>query len=402
MNLAADRGPWLPLEGLKVLEVSRTATGAYAGKLFREYGAEVVLVEDPGIESPVRSYGPHSTRGAAADGGGLHRYLNAGKKGVSARDASLDGRAVISELASKADVVLHEYVRSEAEARGLTYDQLADANPAVVVVGITPFGEDGPYASWSATEEILFAMSGRMLLQGEPDRHPLNYAPFVVSSQIATTAAGAAIAAVTGAESSGTGCGIDISGLEAQLSSVDNLFLMYTMSGWEPPRGLYPPYTYPTADGAILLGAVGPRFLDGMARAAGHPEITLDPRFSNPTALAEHIGEFDELMLPFFLGHETVELVDILQNHGVLCAPLQSGRTALSDPQYARRKFFQPLDSELPAPVPGPIFRLESEVPPPVLLPAPWPGQHTVEVLRDWLSAEQETIRNLLELGAIA
>ena len=194
---------------------------------------------------------------------------------------------------------------------------------------------------------------------------------------------------------------VDISGIEAQLSSVDNLFLMYTFSGWEPPRGLYPPYTYPTADGSILLGAVGPRFLDGMARAAGQPTISSDPRFNSPMALAEHLAEFDELMLPFFLGHGTVELVALLQNHGVLCAPLQSAQTALHDPQYTHRSFFRPLDTDVSARVPGPIFRLDAGVAPPVPDPAPSQGQHTAEVLADWLALDAEKIRRLLELGAV-
>lgn len=400
MNPSA--GPWEPLSGLRVLEISSTPAGAYAGKLFREYGAEVVTVEDPATESFVRAYGPHA-EGSPSNDGGLHRYLNAGKKsvGVGVTSSRLRAGEVVARLAANADIVIHELTREEADERGLTYAQLSKDSPAVVVLAITAFGEDGPRARWRATEEILFAMSGRMILQGEPERHPVNYAPMIVWSQIATTAAGAAIAAQAQAEETGVGCDIDVSGLEAQLSSVDNLFLMWTFSGWEPPRGLYPPYTYPTADGAILLGAVGPRFLDGMARAAGKPELSSDPRFNTPTALAEHIAEFDGEMLPFFLAHETTELVAILQDHGVLCAPLQSGKTALSDPQYTYRRFFQPLDTETPGLVPGPIARLEADVEPPVPMPAPALGANTAEVLRSWLGMELAEIEQLLGDGVV-
>jgi crotonobetainyl-CoA:carnitine CoA-transferase CaiB-like acyl-CoA transferase len=399
---ADTSNPWLPLAGLKVLEVSKTAVGAYAGKLFREFGADVVVVEDPDGESPVRSYGPHAIDGGGADQGGLARYLHAGKRSVAIRDGRSDGRSLCADLAARADLVLHEFVKTSAEERGLTYAQLANRNAAVVVVAVTPFGEDGPYASWSATEEVLFAMSGRMRQQGEPQRHPVNYAPFVVSSQIATTAAGAAMAALHRAEETGEGCALDISGLEAQLSSVDNLFLMWTFSRWEPPRGLYPPYTYPTADGLVLLGAVGDKYLQGMARASGHVEIIDDPRFNSPTALAENIAEFDALMLPFFLSHGTVELVQILQDHGVIAAPLQSGKTALGDPQYRHRTFFQPLDRELTAAVPGPFFRLEADQPPPTPAPAPRVGQHTARVLREWLGCGEASVRQLIELGVVA
>jgi crotonobetainyl-CoA:carnitine CoA-transferase CaiB-like acyl-CoA transferase len=394
---------WGVLDGLRVLEVSRTAIGAYAGKLFREYGADVVLVEDPD-QSPteVRTFGPFRAEVSEPGEGGLHRYLHAGKRGVSILAAHPDGRALVQRLAGVADLVLHEYPEGEARARGLTYDQIAAANPRCVVLAVTPFGQSGPYANWRATENILFALSGRMNMQGTAGRPPLAYAPLVVASQIAATAAGAALAALYQAGAGGAGRGIDVSGLEAQLGTVDNLFLAWTMAEHEVPRGFYPPYTYPCADGYVLLGAVGPRYLIGLANALGRPELLSDARFNTPVALAQHQEEFDEIVIPYFLQHTRAALVAALQEHGVMCSPLQTAADAPDNPQFAARDFFQPLDTESDRRVPGPSFRLEQNARPPIPARAPWPGQHDRTVLTEWLSLADDEIVKLSRLGAIA
>jgi crotonobetainyl-CoA:carnitine CoA-transferase CaiB-like acyl-CoA transferase len=401
-SASSTAAAWSPLEGIRVLEISRTTVGAYAGRLFREYGADVVLVEDPADESQTRRYGPFYAPDGETGAGGLHRYLNAGKRGIAVADAHPDGRALIAQLAGSADLVIHELTAPDAKLRGLTHRQLAATRPGVVVLGITPFGEDGPRSHWRATEEILFALSGRMALQGEPQRRPLAYAPVIVSAQIATTACGVAMAALTSAELTGEGGDIDVSGLEAQLCSVDNLFLMWTLGRWEPPRGLYPPYTYPCADSYILLGAVGPRYLAGMARAIGRPELVVDERFSTPVRLAEHQAEFDEIFIPFFLQYGVAELLPKLQDAGVMCAPLHAPAAVLDDAQYAYRGFFQPLDSSSSLRVPGPEFRLDAGAAPPAPAPAPSLGQHTADVLADWLGIDARQADRLRRLGALA
>lgn len=394
--------PWRPLDGLRVLELQRTAMAAYAGRLFREYGAEVVLLEDPDAVAEVRAAGPFVPGDADPNGGGLHRYLNAGKLGVAVRDAHPDGRALVQRLAAKADLVIHEYPGDGAAERGLTYAALRAGAPGVVVLGLTPFGADGPYAHWKATENILFALSGRMYIQGQPDRSPLAFAPGAVACQVAATAAGAAIAALWAASEQGEGREVEVSGLEAQLASVDNLLLMWTMGGYETPRGFYPPYTYPTADGNVLLGAVGPKYVGGMAAALGRPDLATDPRFASPVALAEHQLEFDEIVLPFFLGHSRHAVVERMQAHGVMCAPVEPPADVLNNPQYSARGFFQPLDAESAEfNVAGPSFRLQQDVLPPVPAGAPALGQHSGEVLSRWLGLSAAEVSQLALLGAV-
>jgi crotonobetainyl-CoA:carnitine CoA-transferase CaiB-like acyl-CoA transferase len=396
-------GSWSVLDGLRVLEVSRTAIGAYAGKLFREYGADVVFVEDPDATvSEVRTAGPFRAGISEPGEGGLHRYLHAGKRGVAIRDAHPEGRDLRRRLAGVADLVIHEESVDEAHARGFTHVQIAATNPRCVVLAVTPFGQSGPYAGWRATENILFALSGRMTMQGQPGRKPLAYAPLVVASQIATTAAGAAIAALYQAAATGTGRGIDVSGLEAQLGSVDNLFLTWTMAEYEVPRGFYPPYTYPCADGSVLLGAVGPRYLIGLADALGRPDLLADARFNTPVALAQHQEEFDAIVIPYFLQRTRAELVSDLQERGVMCSPLQTAADAPDNPQFASRGFFQPLDEECDLPVPGPAFRLEQDAAPPVPARAPRPGQHDRSVLSEWLSLGDDELAALAALGALS
>lgn len=392
---------WSPLAGLRVLELSRTAIGAYTGKLFREYGAEVVLVDDPDFPSEVRQAGPFPVDAADADGL-LHRYLHAGKRGLAVRDAQPDGRALVRRLAAAAQLIIHEQPETGARERGLTYPQLKDENPGAVVLALTPFGQTGPYADWRATENVLFAMSGRMNMQGEPHRMPLAYAPMVVASQIAATAAGVAVAALLEAETTGAGREIDLSALEAQLASVDNLFLAWTMGHYEVPRGFYPPYTYPCADGYVLLGAVGPRYLIGLAAMLDRPNLLVDARFNTPVALAQHQQEFDEIVIPFFLARTRAELVEDLQARGVMCSPLHTAADAPQNPQFTARAFFQPLDRETDAAAPGPSFRLEADVPPPAPKRAPGTGQHSRAVLRSWLALAEDAIDALAGVGAIA
>ncbi len=393
-------GPWRPLEGLRVLELQSGPVAAYAGKLFREYGAEVVLLEDPGMRSEIRSEGPFAPGAAGINDGGLHRYLNAGKLGVSLRDGHPDGRALVRRLALAADLFVHELTAESAASRGLAFAGLHEESAALVVLAITPFGGSGPYAGWKATENVLFAMSGRMHLHGQAGRAPLGYAPMIVSSQIAATAAGAAIAALFEASAGGAGREVEVSGLEAQLASVDTLFLLWTMAGYETPRGFYPPYTYPCADGSVLLGAVGLKYLTGIAQFLGLPGLPADPRFNTPQALAQHQEEFDEIVIPHFLSKTRDEIVASLQGFGTLCAPIIPLEEVPSNPQYRERGFFRPLDTEHPdTAVPGPSFRLDAGVSPPVLPPAPARGQDTAAVLVRWLDCDGSEISELAGLG---
>ena len=203
---------------------------SYCTKLLADYGADVIKVEPPEGDL-VRCMGPFPGDQPHPEKSGLFLHLNTNKRGVTLDITDTSGVAQLEHVAASADAIVESFEPGYLASLGLSYHRVREINPRLVLTSITPFGQDGPYAHWHATEMVLFAMSGRMYGHGRQDREPLRYAPDLVSFQTGTTAAAATVAALWGALVHGSGTWIDLSAQEALAGNVDSRVVMASYSG---------------------------------------------------------------------------------------------------------------------------------------------------------------------------
>lgn len=204
-----------------VLDLSQGVAGAFCGRLFAAYGAEVVKIEPPSGD-PLRRYGPFVGGLPHPERGALHLFLNAGKKSVTLDLTTRSGASLFADLVLDADVAIETFVPGWLDSLGLGWPQLRALRPRLCLLSITPFGQTGPYADWKATSLTTFAAGGQMALTGDPQREPLRSAGHQAFYQAGLYAFVAALAVLNGIVLEDNGQHIDISVMECQAAALEH------------------------------------------------------------------------------------------------------------------------------------------------------------------------------------
>ena len=395
------------LAGIHVLDLGWGVTAPHCAKMFADYGADVIKVE-PLEGDPARRYGPFPGDSPHPEKSGLFLHLNTNKRGVTLNIDTPSGRDLLLQLLANTDVIIENFTPGYLSSRGLSYDELRQANPQLVLTSITPFGQQGPHSMWRATEMVVFAMTSRLLAHGQPDRAPLRYAPDVASFQVGVTAATATIGALWAAQTRGYGEWVDVSMQEAMVANVDTRTVVSSYAGRSLGRqdrltaGGYPNGVYPCQDGFMLFAAGGDRFFRRLCHAMEREDMLTDPRWATLAARTPYRDEFDAEFLPWLLERDRAEVFRVCQAEGVMCAPIVTVDEAFRDPQLKSRRYFQEIDHPVAGscPFPGAPFRM-SETPWAVRRPAPQLGEHNEEVYCGMLGESKDDLVRLRTLGVI-
>ena len=378
------------LSDVTVLDLSDNIAGAYCGRLLAGFGADVIKVEPPGLGDPARSVGPFPGDISYPEKSGLFLHLNAGKRSLALDLEREEGRETLKRLASKAHVLIETHPPGFMASMGLGFNALEEVNPALVMTSITPFGQTGPYRNHKATDFGVFAMSGRMYVHGLPERAPLPYAPDVVWYQVGATAAAATLGGLLVSSLQGVGQQVDVSALESLIGNVDSRSLFYEYTGVKTTRerwpGGIPQGAYPCQDGYVVMGVGYDLYFRRLCDAMDRPDIAKEPRFAESEARSRNAEEFDALFIEWLMQHTKREVFALCQAHKVMCAPVLSFQELMEDPQLKARGYFirteHPQVGELPE-LGAPVKMSET------LWrggrPAPLLGQHTEEILREFL-----------------
>ncbi len=366
---AADTAavPVQPLAGLRVLELGGGVAGAYATKLFADFGADVVKVEPPGGD-PLRQavVVPGDPDPGAA--GPLHLHLDTNKRSaVLDLDLAAD-RAIVAGLVARADLVVESFPPGTMSAWGLGYDELRALRPGLVVTSITPFGQDGPYRDLPGEDIVTYAMGGPMASTGVVDREPVKLAGLLTSYQVGNVAATASMGALTLARCDGESVHVDLAALEAQVASIDRrvtYLLYFAYTGTTGARlspeamGVVPRGVFPCADGYVLVSG-NPMWRGRMAATLGDPELgdrLRSPNWLDDPSLAEDVNA---ALYGWLADRTRAEATTEAQANRWPITPLNLPVELLSDPHFAARRFF--VDVEDPHVghyrLPGAPFRM--------------------------------------------
>ncbi len=403
------------LAGVRVLDLSRVLAGPWAGQLLADLGADVVKVERPGAGDDTRAWGPpwlNDPEGHSTGESAYYLSANRNKRSVTIDIASAEGQSLVRRLASQADVVLENFKVGGLAQYGLDYASLKAINPRLVYCSITGFGQTGPYASRAGYDFLIQGMGGLMSLTGRPDgaegAGPMKVGVALTDIMTGLYATVAVLAALKRREQSGEGQHIDLALLDVQVACLANQAANYLVGGIVPRRmgnahpNIVPYQEFPTADGYMIVAVGNDSQFANLCKTLGKPEWSADERFVTNPQRVKHRGELIALIQGMTVRRTTDEWVAAMEAAGVPCGPINTLDRVFADPHVQARgtriEMPHPLAKDV-ALVANPIHLSESPVQyrsaPPTL------GQHTEEVLSDWLAATAAEIDSLCTKKAI-
>ena len=244
-----------PLSDLRVLEMGQLLAGPFCGQLLADFGADVIKVEPPGVGDPMREWGREKSGGKSL----WWPVVARGKKSLTLNLREEAGQQIVRELVAETDILVENFRPGTLEKWNLSPAALAEINPRLIVVRVSGYGQDGPYADRPGYGAIGEAMGGLRAVIGEPDRPPSRAGISIGDTLAATFACLGALVALHSRENTGRGQIVDSALYEAVLGVMESLIPEYTVSGYVRPRtgsilpNVAPANAYPTADGEHLM-----------------------------------------------------------------------------------------------------------------------------------------------------
>ena len=380
-----------PLEGIRVLDLTRDVAGPYATKLFADFGADVIKVEPPGGD-PSRQFGPFYGDDVHPEKSGLFLHLNTNKRSVTLDVETPEGAKAVRKLAANAHVVFEDFAPGETDALGFGWEALSAGRDDLVVCSITPFGQSGPYRDMRGSEITLEAMGGPMLLNGHIDREPLKLGGHNAYYHAGVAAAFAAMLARFRVERGGPGDHIDLAIYECQAGCRDRRTIYLTAAA----------YTGATAkrggtdvrmgygvrecqDGHVIVVAAGKR-VPMLLTWIGREDLISNEDLYKPTAFIpqELVEEVEHSWHEYLMRTPKVEAIARAQELGILGGAVLTPEDLLKDAHYRGRGAWDTIDHPETGPIeyPGRPMILSAS-PRPQPRRAPLLGEHNTDLDRD-------------------
>ncbi len=336
-----------PLAGYRVLELGSTVAGPFCGRLFADFGAEVIKVEAADGD-PVRSMGKRY-RNKSLWAASIFR--NKSLIAVDLRTAQ--GQQLVRKIAAKCDFLIENFRPGSLEAWGLGYDELAHDNPGLIMIRISGYGQTGPYRERPGYGVICEAVSGLRHITGDPDRPPGRIATSTTDYITGLYAAFGAMLALEARRQTGKGQVIDaalyegaFSFMEPHVPAFEKLGAVAMRAGSRLP-GSAPNNLYPTGDGQYVhITAASDAVFRRIAAAIGEPALADDARFRTALARVEHEDAIDAIITRWTLEHDCTEAERQLHAAEVPAARIYTMADIFKDPHYAARGMLAQVSDE--------------------------------------------------------
>lgn len=410
----------LPLEGVRILDLTMIAAGPYATQILADMGAEVIKIEGPTRYDRYRgTRRPRDSANYPQDGPGERPYnravrfneVNRNKLGISLDLTKPKGVTLFKKLALISDVVMENYSPRVMKNFGLDYAVLRGINPQIIMVSMPGFGATGPYRDYVLNGAGAEAISGLQDLTGYIDGPPLKPAGWYGDQTNSLTAAFAVMAALHHRRRTGRGQHIESALREVLTPLIGEAIMEYTMNNRVPNRmGNRHPFMAPHGcyrckgeDSWVAIAIRDDGEWQRFCRAIGNPSWCREERFAEAMGRQHYQEELDHLIEGWTLQHDHLEATHILQQAGVAAGALLDAGEVLYDPHLRERGYFQEVvhPEAGRAPLPRVAWNF-SRTPCPIRRPAPCFGEHNSYIFGELLGLSNDDLDTLLRERAIS
>ncbi|MFN5130002.1 MAG: CaiB/BaiF CoA transferase family protein [Burkholderiales bacterium] len=393
----------LPLEGVRVLDLTSVMAGPYCSMLLGDMGADVIKIESFPDGDTSRGFVPQ-IRGESY----CFTVLNRNKRSLAIDMKSAKGRDIVQQLAKRADIITENFRPGVVKKLGLDYESLRSANPGLVYASMSGFGQTGPYAGRGGYDIIAQGMSGIMMMTGEPGGRPAKVGIAMNDIASGVTALYAILGAYISRLRSGQGQYVETSLLEAGLAWSQWEFGAFFGAGELPAamgtrhRRAAPYQAYRTSDGYVTVGANNEKLWRAFCeQVCASPHWVSDPRYASNALRVQHADALQADIEAVFTSHPTAHWVEALDAAAVPGGPVYSYQQVFDDPHVKARA----MVVEMEHPIMGTIKTFGSPVKSSgelvsIRRAAPWLGQHSEEIVRSLGIAEDE-VKSLFDEAII-
>ncbi|XP_059840501.1 succinate--hydroxymethylglutarate CoA-transferase isoform X4 [Hypanus sabinus] len=324
-----------PLEGIKVLDLTRVLAGPFATMILGDLGAEIIKVERPGAGDETRAWGPPFVGTESI----YFLSVNRNKKSIAVNLKNPDGIRIIKDLASVCDVLIENYVSGKLAEMGLGYKDIEAIAPHIVYCSITGYGQTGPMSQRAGYDSVACAVSGLMHITGPEDGNPVR--PGVAMTDLATGlySHGAIMAGLLQRQKTGRGLHIDCNLLSSQVACLTHVAANYLSGGKEAKRwgtaheSIVPYQAFKTKDGYLVVGAGNDQHFAIVCKILSLPALSEEPRYKTNKLRVQNRGELIDVLSARFSEKTTQEWLQLLEGSGIPYGPINSIQQAFSEPQ---------------------------------------------------------------------
>lgn len=373
-----------PLEGIKVLDLSRALAGPYCSMMLADMGADIIKIEMPGRGDDSRAWGPPFVEGESA----YFMSVNRNKKSITLNLKHEKAIEIIHKLIKKSDILLENFRPGTMEKLKLSYDEVKEINPKIIYCSISGFGQNGPYRLLPGMDQILQGMGGLMSITGEPEGPPMKVGVAVADIAGGMFAAYGIMVALFNRERSKIGQRIDLSLLDCQIAWLTYRAGSYFVSGEIPkPLGsghpvIVPYQAFKAKDEYFNVAVGNDQLWERFCRAIGLEKIKDDPKFSTNAMRVKNREKLISIINKAVGSKKADKWLKLLIAEGVPCGPIFDTEQIFQDPQVIHREMMKELTHQKAGKikVTGVPIKL-SETPGEVLTAPPTLGQHTIDIL---------------------
>lgn len=377
-----------PLAGLRVLDLTRVLAGPYCTMILADLGAEVVKIERPDVGDDARHFGPFLPSGLSA----YFASINRGKKSVVLDLRDDAHRQTFLQLVAVADVLVENFRPGTMDAFGLAPRQLQALNPNLVYASASGFGRAGSMGSRPAYDVIVQALSGLMSITGSESGEPVRVGTSISDILTGMFTAIGILAALQARDRTGRGADLDLAMLDCTVAALENAISRFEVTG-EVPRPLgtrhpsiAPFQAYQAADGPLVVAAGNDSLWRKLCEVIEAPELVADPRLATNALRSANLDALEAELNRRFASHAVPYWLTRLEQAGVPCAPVRNIADVVTDQHLHERGMFHRMQTPGDAPLVTAGSPLRFNGHPPRLSPCvPKLGEHTQEVLREWL-----------------
>ena len=386
-----------PLDGIKVLDLTRVLAGPFTTMILCDLGADVIKIEQPEIGDEARNFGPFKN--------GFSLYfmsINRGKKSITLNLKSDQGKSIFRQLVNESDILAENFRPGTMKRYGLDYETLSTEHPSLIYAACSGFGQTGPSAQKGAYDMIIQGMGGIISITGEPDGPPVRVGTSISDITAALFTTIGILSALHHRSITGKGQFVDVAMLDSLVAVLENAIVRYLSTDVIPhPLGsrhpvITPFEAYESADGHVIIAIGNDSLWSKFCEHIGRKDLISDLRFCTNAKRTEYHSDLFPILSEIMRQKTTSAWIKDLEELGVPCGPINSIDKVVNHAQIRAREMITKVMHNITGTVeiPGIPIKL-SETPGSVDAPAPNLGEHTAEVLTNVLNMTENEVAQL-------